>query len=74
MILSKVPMSVLNSVYTSGDVDEGGWYVGELCDDTRGSVPSNLAEEVSDDHPMTSESPEASDWLQDTDDICPVFF
>jgi len=35
---------------------------------------SNLAEEVSDDHPMTPESPEASDWLQDTDDICPVFF
>ena len=47
--------------------------MGELTDGTRGFVPFNLVEEVSDDNPMTPESPETGDGLQDTDDVCPVF-
>ena len=69
----ELPLVAGQYVYVFGDVDEDGWYVGELIDGTRGFVPSNLVEEVSDDYLMTPESPETSGWLQDTDDICPVF-
>jgi len=64
----ELPLVAGQYIYVYGDVDENGWYVGELRDGTRGFVPSNLVEEVSDDHPTTPESPEASDCLQDTDD------
>ncbi|OPJ67473.1 peripheral-type benzodiazepine receptor-associated protein 1-like [Patagioenas fasciata monilis] len=60
----ELPLVAGQYVYVFGDVDEDGWYVGELTDGTRGLIPSNLVEEVSDDEPPddTSISSESSDW------------
>ncbi|KAM6210174.1 RIMS-binding protein 3-like [Sarcoramphus papa] len=58
----ELPLVAGQYVYIFGDVDEDGWHVGELTDGTRGFVPSNLVEEVSDDDLMTAEPPETSDW------------
>ena len=60
----ELPLVAGQYVYIFGDVDEDGWYVGELTDGTRGFVPSNLVEEVSDDGQPddTRVSPETSDW------------
>ena len=58
----ELPLVAGQYVYIFGDMDEEGWYVGELTDGTRGFVPSNFVEEVSDDDLMTPESPETSDW------------
>lgn len=60
----ELPLVAGQYVYVFGDVDEDGWYVGELTDGTRGFIPSNLVEEVSGDEPPddTSASSESSDW------------
>ncbi|XP_059682120.1 RIMS-binding protein 3A-like, partial [Gavia stellata] len=60
----ELPLVAGQYVYVFGDVDEDGWYVGELTDGTRGFVPSNLVEEVSDEgQPDASgDSPGTSDW------------
>ena len=58
----ELPLVAGQYVYIFGDVDEDGWYVGELTDGTRGFVPSNLVEEVSGDDLMTAQPPETSDW------------
>lgn len=60
----ELPLVAGQYVYVFGDVDEDGWYVGELSDGTRGFVPSNLVEEVSDDGQPddTGVCPETSDW------------
>ena len=42
--------------------------LGELTDGTRGLVPSNLVEEVSDDDQDTTVPPELRDLLLDPDD------
>ena len=49
-------------------MDEDGWFLGELTDGTRGLVPSNLVEEVSDDELDTTVPPGLRDLLLDTDD------
>ena len=54
-------------VYVFGDVDENGWFLGELTDGTRGLVPSNLVAEVSDDDLDTTLPPKLRDLLLDTD-------
>ena len=51
-----------------GDVDEDGWFLGELTDGTRGLVPSNVVAEVSDDELDTTMPLELCDLLLDTDD------
>ncbi|GAB0190223.1 RIMS-binding protein 3A-like [Grus japonensis] len=61
---AELPLVAGQSVYIFGDVDEDGWYVGELTDGSRGFVPSNLVEEDSDGGRPddTRVSPERSDW------------
>ena len=59
----ELPLVAGQYVYVFGDVDEDGWYVAELTNGTRGFVPSNLVEEVSDDGQSddTGASAETSD-------------
>nr|XP_047912614.1 peripheral-type benzodiazepine receptor-associated protein 1-like [Anser cygnoides] len=65
---AELPLTAGEYVYVYGDMDEDGWFVGELTDGTRGFVPSNLVEEVSDDDLVTTVPPELRDLLQDSDD------
>ena len=51
-----------------GDVDEDGWFLGELTDGTRGLVPSSVVVEVLDDELDTMMPPELCDLLLHTDD------
>ena len=55
-------------VYVFGDVDENGWFLGELTDGTRGLVPSSVVVEVLDDELDTMMPPELCDLLLHTDD------
>ena len=64
----ELPLTAGEFIYVYGDMDEDGWFVGELTDGTRGFVPSNLVEEVSDDDLVTTVPPELRDLLQDSDD------
>jgi len=50
------------------EVDENGWFLGELTDGTRGLVPSSLVTEVSDDELETTMPPQLCDLLLDPDD------
>ncbi|XP_052551422.1 RIMS-binding protein 3A-like [Tympanuchus pallidicinctus] len=65
---NELPLTAGQYVYIFGDVDEDGWFLAELTDGTRGLVPSNLVEEVSDDDLDTTVPPELRDLLLDTDD------
>jgi len=64
---SELPLTAGQYVYVFGDVDENGWFLGELTDGTRGLVPSNLVAEVSDDDLDTTLPPKLRDLLLDTD-------
>ncbi|XP_048785584.1 uncharacterized protein LOC125686018 [Lagopus muta] len=64
---SELPLTAGQHVYVFGDVDEDGWFLGELTDGTRGLVPSSLVTEVSDDELDTTMPPELCDLLE-TDD------
>ncbi|XP_042750033.1 peripheral-type benzodiazepine receptor-associated protein 1-like [Lagopus leucura] len=65
---SELPLTAGQHVYVFGDVDEDGWFLGELTDGTRGLVPSSLVTEVSDDELDTTMPPELCDFLLETDD------
>ncbi|XP_042750555.1 uncharacterized protein LOC122193750 isoform X2 [Lagopus leucura] len=65
---SELPLTAGQHVYVFGDVDEDGWFLGELTDGTRGLVPSSLVTEVSDNELDTTMPPELCDLLLDTDD------
>ncbi|XP_052523107.1 uncharacterized protein LOC128072919 [Tympanuchus pallidicinctus] len=65
---SELPLTAGQHVYVFGDVDEDGWFLGELTDGTRGLVPSSLVTEVSDDELDTTMPPELCGLLLDTDD------
>uniref|UniRef100_A0A8C2SS86 SH3 domain-containing protein n=1 Tax=Coturnix japonica TaxID=93934 RepID=A0A8C2SS86_COTJA len=65
---NELPLTAGQYVYICGDMDEDGWFLGELTDGTRGLVPSNLVEEVSDDELDTTVPPGLRDLLLDTDD------
>ena len=65
---NELPLTAGQYLYIFGDVDEDGWFLGELTDGTRGLVPSNLVEEVSDDDLDTTVPPQLRDLLLDTDD------
>lgn len=45
----ELPLTAGQHVYVFGQVDEDGWYVGELADGRRGFIPSNCVKELSDD-------------------------
>ncbi|XP_074868602.1 RIMS-binding protein 2-like [Carettochelys insculpta] len=58
---AELPLTAGEYVYIYGDMDEDGFFEGELMDGRRGLVPSNLIEEVSDDDLMTFVPPKTSD-------------
>ncbi|KAM8797590.1 peripheral-type benzodiazepine receptor-associated protein 1-like [Eudromia elegans] len=63
----ELPLTAGEYVYIFGDMDEDGFFEGELMDGRRGLVPSNLIEEISDDDLMTTVPPDPSDFLQSSD-------
>uniref|UniRef100_A0A7M4FQB4 RIMS-binding protein 2 n=1 Tax=Crocodylus porosus TaxID=8502 RepID=A0A7M4FQB4_CROPO len=58
---TELPLTAGEYVYIFGDMDEDGFFKGELMDGRRGLVPSNLVDEVSDDDLMASVPPELGD-------------
>nr|XP_032625806.1 peripheral-type benzodiazepine receptor-associated protein 1 isoform X10 [Chelonoidis abingdonii] len=61
---SELPLTAGEYIYIYGDVDEDGFFEGELMDGRRGLVPSNFVERVSDDDLMTFLPPEVNDLTQ----------
>ncbi|XP_010221808.1 PREDICTED: peripheral-type benzodiazepine receptor-associated protein 1, partial [Tinamus guttatus] len=50
---AELPLIAGEYIYVYGDMDEDGFFEGELMDGRRGLVPSNFVERVSDDDLMT---------------------
>ncbi|XP_051793043.1 peripheral-type benzodiazepine receptor-associated protein 1 isoform X14 [Acanthochromis polyacanthus] len=57
----ELPLTAGEYIYVYGDMDDDGFYEGELMDGRRGLVPSNFVERVSDDDVMSSHHPETVD-------------
>ncbi|XP_041807847.1 RIMS-binding protein 2 [Chelmon rostratus] len=57
----ELPLTAGEYIYVYGDMDDDGFYEGELMDGRRGLVPSNFVERVSDDDVMTTHHPETGD-------------
>ncbi|KAL4660602.1 peripheral-type benzodiazepine receptor-associated protein 1 isoform X1 [Arapaima gigas] len=57
----ELPLTAGEYIYVYGDMDDDGFYEGELMDGRRGLVPSNFVERVSDDDMMSFHPPEAGD-------------
>uniref|UniRef100_A0A8C5B0F4 SH3 domain-containing protein n=1 Tax=Gadus morhua TaxID=8049 RepID=A0A8C5B0F4_GADMO len=57
----ELPLTAGEYIYVYGDMDDDGFYEGELMDGRRGLVPSNFVERVSDDDVMGSQQPETTD-------------
>ncbi|XP_076606055.1 peripheral-type benzodiazepine receptor-associated protein 1 isoform X7 [Chaetodon auriga] len=57
----ELPLTAGEYIYVYGDMDDDGFYEGELMDGRRGLVPSNFVEHVSDDDVMTTHHPETVD-------------
>ncbi|XP_020016227.2 RIMS-binding protein 3A-like [Castor canadensis] len=62
---SELPLTAGDYVYVFGDMDDDGFYEGELEDGRRGMVPSNLVEQVP-DSPMLGCLPSKSPDLSPT--------
>ncbi|XP_023794797.1 peripheral-type benzodiazepine receptor-associated protein 1 isoform X10 [Cyanistes caeruleus] len=58
---AELPLTAGEYIYIYGDMDEDGFFEGELMDGRRGLVPSNFVERVSDDDLMTILPPELND-------------
>ncbi|XP_007481884.2 peripheral-type benzodiazepine receptor-associated protein 1 isoform X7 [Monodelphis domestica] len=58
---AELPLTAGEYIYIYGNMDEDGFFEGELMDGRRGLVPSNFVERVSDDDLMTSLPPELMD-------------
>ncbi|XP_030041915.1 peripheral-type benzodiazepine receptor-associated protein 1 [Microcaecilia unicolor] len=58
---AELPLTAGEYVYIYGEMDDDGFYEGELMDGRRGLVPSNFIEQVSDDDLMTFQPPEGND-------------
>ncbi|XP_066466070.1 peripheral-type benzodiazepine receptor-associated protein 1-like [Tiliqua scincoides] len=56
----ELPLTAGEYVYIYGEMDEDGFYKGELMDGRRGLVPSNLVEEVSGNSLINFAAPEPS--------------
>uniref|UniRef100_A0A8B9ZJP8 RIMS-binding protein 2 n=1 Tax=Anas platyrhynchos TaxID=8839 RepID=A0A8B9ZJP8_ANAPL len=50
---AELPLTAGEYIYIYGDMDEDGFFEGELMDGRRGLVPSNFVERISDDDLMT---------------------
>ncbi|XP_052412440.1 peripheral-type benzodiazepine receptor-associated protein 1 isoform X6 [Carassius gibelio] len=57
----ELPLTAGEYIYVYGDMDDDGFYEGELMDGRRGLVPSNFVERVSDDDFMNSHPHQAGD-------------
>ncbi|XP_028276483.1 peripheral-type benzodiazepine receptor-associated protein 1 isoform X2 [Parambassis ranga] len=57
----ELPLTAGEYIYVYGDMDDDGFYEGELMDGRRGLVPSNFVERVSDDDMMGAHHPEPGD-------------
>ncbi|CAL8363603.1 unnamed protein product [Lota lota] len=57
----ELPLTAGEYIYVYGDMDDDGFYEGELMDGRRGLVPSNFVERVSDDDVMSAQHPETTD-------------
>ncbi|XP_016296821.1 peripheral-type benzodiazepine receptor-associated protein 1 isoform X1 [Sinocyclocheilus anshuiensis] len=57
----ELPLTAGEYIYVYGDMDDDGFYEGELMDGRRGLVPSNFVERMSDDDFMSSHPHQASD-------------
>ncbi|XP_064208290.1 peripheral-type benzodiazepine receptor-associated protein 1-like isoform X2 [Anguilla rostrata] len=57
----ELPLTAGEYIYVYGDMDDDGFYEGELMDGRRGLVPSNFVERVSDDDMMSLHPPEAGE-------------
>ncbi|KAG7516750.1 peripheral-type benzodiazepine receptor-associated 1 isoform X1 [Solea senegalensis] len=57
----ELPLTAGEYIYVYGDMDDDGFYEGELMDGRRGLVPSNFVERVSDDDVMSTHPPETGD-------------
>ncbi|KAJ8412382.1 hypothetical protein AAFF_G00127180 [Aldrovandia affinis] len=57
----ELPLTAGEYIYVYGDMDDDGFYEGELMDGRRGLVPSNFVERVSDDDMMSFHPPETGD-------------
>uniref|UniRef100_A0A8C3FUW8 RIMS-binding protein 2 n=1 Tax=Chrysemys picta bellii TaxID=8478 RepID=A0A8C3FUW8_CHRPI len=64
---AELPLTAGEYIYIYGEMDEDGFFEGELMDGRRGLVPSNLIEEVSDDDLMTFVPPKTSDVSHTSD-------
>ncbi|XP_072099144.1 RIMS-binding protein 2-like isoform X5 [Mobula birostris] len=58
---AELPLTAGEYIYVYGDMDEDGFYEGELMDGRRGLVPSNFIERVSDEDMLTLHPPEVND-------------
>ncbi|XP_069470946.1 peripheral-type benzodiazepine receptor-associated protein 1 isoform X3 [Ambystoma mexicanum] len=58
---AELPLTAGEYIYIYGEMDDDGFYEGELMDGRRGLVPSNFVERVSDDDLMTFQPPEVSE-------------
>ncbi|XP_074869772.1 peripheral-type benzodiazepine receptor-associated protein 1 isoform X6 [Carettochelys insculpta] len=61
---AELPLTAGEYIYVYGDMDEDGFFEGELMDGRRGLVPSNFVERVSDDDLMTFLPPDVNDLTQ----------
>ncbi|XP_035155619.2 peripheral-type benzodiazepine receptor-associated protein 1 isoform X2 [Callithrix jacchus] len=59
---AELPLTAGEYIYIYGNMDEDGFFEGELMDGRRGLVPSNFVECVSDDDLLTSLPPELADF------------
>ncbi|XP_036071231.1 peripheral-type benzodiazepine receptor-associated protein 1 isoform X4 [Oryzias melastigma] len=57
----ELPLTAGEYIYVYGDMDDDGFYEGELMDGRRGLVPSNFVERVSDDDLLSAHHPETGD-------------
>ncbi|XP_076024496.1 peripheral-type benzodiazepine receptor-associated protein 1 [Genypterus blacodes] len=57
----ELPLTAGEYIYVYGDMDDDGFFEGELMDGRRGLVPSNFVERVSDDDIMSAHHPELGD-------------
>ncbi|XP_034462032.1 peripheral-type benzodiazepine receptor-associated protein 1 isoform X5 [Hippoglossus hippoglossus] len=62
----ELPLTAGEYIYVYGDMDDDGFYEGELMDGRRGLVPSNFVERVSDDDVMSSHHPETGDMTHNS--------
>uniref|UniRef100_A0A3Q0S1P6 RIMS binding protein 2 n=1 Tax=Amphilophus citrinellus TaxID=61819 RepID=A0A3Q0S1P6_AMPCI len=60
----ELPLTAGEYIYVYGDMDDDGFYEGELMDGRRGLVPSNFVERVSDDDVMSTHHPETADMTE----------